>query len=194
MENLEVKNNRRFDVQPTALAGLFVLQRKPVGDLRGFFCRFFCAEELRAVGWGKNISQINHTCTVKKGSVRGMHFQHPPHAECKMVSCLRGEVYDVAVDIRKDSPTFLQWHGEILSADNQKSLLIPEGFAHGFQTLVDDCELIYLHSASFHEQSEGAIHAADPRIGIVWPIAITDMSDRDLHHSLITSHFKGVEI
>lgn len=194
MENLEVKHSSRFDFHPTPLKGLFVVQRNSAKDSRGFFCRFFCAEEFRVVGLNKSIAQINHTRTVKKGAVRGLHFQYPPYAETKLVSCLRGEVYDVAVDIRKDSPTFLRWHGEILSADNQKSLMIPEGFAHGFQTLVDDCELIYLHSAPFHEPSEGALNAVDPQIGIAWPVAITDRSSRDLHHALITAGFKGVEI
>ncbi len=192
MEHLEVKHSSRFDFHPTSLKGLFVVQRNSIKDSRGFFCRFL--RGCGVVGLNKSIAQINHTSTVKKGAVRGCISSIPLMPKPSWSSCLRGEVYDGAVDIRKDSPTFLRWHGEILSADNQKSLLIPEGFAHGFQTLVDDCELIYLHSAPFHEPSEGAINAADPQIGIVWPVAITDRSSRDLHHSLITSHFKGVEI
>ncbi len=139
----------RFDILPTPLDGLKVIIRKPIEDPRGFFCRFFCAEEFLEAGFQKSISQINHTFTRGKGAVRGLHFQYPPHAEGKIVSCLRGEVYDVAVDIRKGSPTFLHWHGEILSAANQRSLLIPEGFAHGFQTLTENCELLYLHSERF---------------------------------------------
>jgi dTDP-4-dehydrorhamnose 3,5-epimerase len=184
----------RFDFHLTPLAGLWVIQRKPIADERGFFCRFFCAEEFLAAGLKEPIAQINHTYTMKKGTVRGLHFQYPPYAECKIVSCLRGEVLDVAVDIRKGSPTFLHWHGEILSASNQKSLLIPEGLAHGFQTLSEDCELIYLHSVPFSVQSEGALNVADPGIGIVWPIPITDISSRDLHHPFITDKFKGVEV
>lgn len=191
---MEIKQNNRFDFHPTTIEGLWVVYRKPVEDNRGFFCRFFCAEEFQAAGVRKPIAQINHTYTKKKGTVRGLHFQYPPYAECKIVSCLRGEVYDVAVDIRKGSSTFLHWHGEILSAANQKSLLIPEGFAHGFQTLVEDCELIYLHTVPFYEHSEGAINVADHEMGIVWPIAITDISDRDRHHPFITDNFKGVEI
>jgi dTDP-4-dehydrorhamnose 3,5-epimerase len=184
----------RFDFHPTPLTGLWVIQRKPIVDERGFFCRLFCAEEFQAAGLKKHIAQINHTYTKKKGTVRGLHFQYPPYAECKIVSCLQGEVYDVAVDIRKGSPTFLHWHGEILSASNQKSLFIPEGFAHGFQTLIDDCELIYLHSVPFYEHSEGAINVADPKIGIVWPVPITDISGGDLHHPFINDNFKGIEI
>ena len=194
MENLEIKKNKRFDFHPTPLEGLWVMQRKPIKDQRGFFCRFFCAEEFQAAGLRKPIAQINHTCTVKKGAVRGLHFQYPPHSEGKIVSCLCGEVYDVAVDIRKGSPTFLHWHGEILSATNQRSLLIPEGFAHGFQTLTENCELLYLHSEAFHPQAEGALHIADQKIGIVWPIAITELSERDRSHPFINSSFEGLSL
>ena len=192
MENLEIKQNNRFDFHPTPLTGLWVVQRKSVEDHRGFFCRFFCAEEFQAVGLEKPIAQINHTYTVKKGAVRGLHFQYPPYSEGKIVSCLRGEVYDVAVDIRKGSPTFLRWHGEIISATNQRSLLIPEGFAHGFQTLTENCELLYLHSEAFHPKAEGALNVADPGIGIVWPIAMTEISERDRNHPFINSDFEGI--
>jgi dTDP-4-dehydrorhamnose 3,5-epimerase len=192
VENLEIKQTIRFDFHPTPLAGLWVVQRKSVEDQRGFFCRFFCAEEFQAVGLKKPIAQINHTHTVKKGAVRGLHFQYPPHAEFKIVSCLCGEVYDVAVDIRKGSPTFLHWYGENLSAANQKSLLIPEGFAHGFQTLAENCELLYLHSEAFHTQAEGALHVADPEIRIIWPIAMTELSERDRSHPFIDMDFKGI--
>ncbi len=191
---MEIEQRKRFDFHPTPLEGLWVVQRNPVEDPRGFFCRFFCAEKFQAARLKKPIAQINHTYTAKKGTVRGLHFQYPPHAECKLVSCLKGEVYDVAVDIRQGSPTFLRWHGEILSAANRKSLLIPEGFAHGFQTLADDCELLYLHTAPFCEGSEGAIHYADPRTGIIWPIPITDVSERDSRHPFMDRHFLGVEI
>ena len=107
--------------------------------------------------------QINHTLTGRRGTVRGMHYQRPPHAETKFISCLRGEVFDVAVDLRHDSPTFLRWHAEVLSAENHRTLVVPEGFAHGFQTLAEDCELLYLHTAAFAADSEGALNANDPR-------------------------------
>ena len=194
MEDLEIEKNRRFDFHSMSLSGLWVVQRKPIADERGFFSRFFCTEEFHAAGLKKSIVQINHTYTVKKGAVRGLHFQYPPHAECKIVSCLQGEVYDVAVDIRKGSPTFLQWHGEILSAGNQKSLVIPEGFAHGFQTLVKNCELLYLHSEAFHPQSEGALNVSDPGIGIDWPIAVTELSEQDRNHPFIDSNFEGLSL
>ncbi len=116
----------RFDFTPMPLAGLLLVQRKAIEDQRGFLSRFYCAEEFRLAGITKPIAQINHTLTRKKGAVRGLHFQHPPYAETKLVSCLKGEIWDVAVDLRRDSPTFLQWHGEILTAANRRSLLIPK--------------------------------------------------------------------
>lgn len=194
MESLEIKPPKRFDFYPTLLEGLWVVQRKPVEDPRGFFCRFFCAEEFHSAGWRKPIVQINHTHTLKMGTIRGLHFQCPPYSDSKVVSCICGEVYDVAVDIRKGSPTFLHWHGEVLSATNKRSLFIPEGFAHGFQTLTFNCELLYLHSEVFCPQAEGALHIADPRIGIVWPIAIAELSERDHSLPFIDSKFEGLSL
>jgi dTDP-4-dehydrorhamnose 3,5-epimerase len=182
----------RFDVRATPLAGVMRIQRQRLEDARGFFSRFFCAEELAAAGFRAPVAQINHTLTRRCGSVRGLHFQHPPHAEDKLVSCLRGEIFDVAVDLRRGSPTFLQWHGEILSAQNATSLLIPKGFAHGFQTLGDDAELLYLHSAPYAAAAEGALNARDPALAIAWPLAFADVSDRDASHPFITAEFTGL--
>lgn len=194
MENLEIKQNNRFNFHPTPLAGLVVIQHKLIEDQRGFFCRLFCAEEFYEAGMQKPIAHINHTHTIKKGAVRGLHFQYPPHAEVKIVTCLKGEIFDVAVDLRKGSPTFLRWHGEILSAANQKSLLIPEGFAHGLQALSENCELLYLHSEPFHPESEGALNVADPRLGIIWPISITEISERDSAYTFTDSAFQGITL
>lgn len=176
----------------TPIAGLVCVQRPRIEDSRGFLSRLFCADTLRAAGFDAAISQINHTLTRRRGSVRGLHFQHPPHAEIKLVGCLRGEVFDVAVDLRRGSPTFLRWHAEILSADNQRSLLIPRGFAHGFQALTDDCELIYLHSTAYAPDAEGAVNALDPALGIGWPLVITDISDRDRAHPALVPGFQGI--
>ncbi|WP_211051339.1 dTDP-4-dehydrorhamnose 3,5-epimerase family protein [Parasphingorhabdus halotolerans] len=132
------------------------IDRHVHADSRGHFSRLFCEEELAACGWDTPVRQINETMTHEQGAVRGMHFQHPPAAEDKLVTCLSGEIFDVAVDMRRGSPTFLNWHGEILSAQNKRSLLIPKGFAHGFQALSSDCQLVYLHSAPFDSESEGA--------------------------------------
>lgn len=182
----------RFDFISTPLAGLMLVQRKMIEDQRGFLSRFYCAEEFRAMDMDKPIAQINHTLTKKTGAVRGLHFQHPPHAELKMVSCLKGEIWDVAVDLRHNSPTFLQWHGEILSVTNRRSLLIPEGCAHGFQALTDDCELIYLHTAAHHPEAEGALNVADPRLNISWPLPIDDLSERDRNHPFISQDYQGI--
>jgi dTDP-4-dehydrorhamnose 3,5-epimerase len=176
----------------TPLAGLVVVERMRQEDQRGFFSRFFCTAELSGVGFELPVAQINHTLTRRRGSVRGLHFQYAPHAEDKFVSCLRGRVFDVAVDLRRASPSFLQWHGEILSADNGRSLLIPQGFAHGFQTLEDDCELIYLHSRQYAAQAEGAVSVNDPMLGIVWPLPFADVSERDASHVHLATDFTGI--
>jgi dTDP-4-dehydrorhamnose 3,5-epimerase len=182
----------RFDCFDTFLAGLKIVQRKPLEDARGFLSRFYCAKEFKSYGLDKPISQINHTLTHQKGAVRGLHYQQVPYAEIKLVSCLKGEIFDVAVDLRKNSPTFLQWHGEVLSQSNQRSLLIPEGFAHGFQTLTEDCELIYLHTASYVKEAEAALNVTDPRVGISWPLEITELSERDSLHAMIKNDFEGI--
>ncbi len=182
----------RFDVSSTPLAGLMLVQRRRAQDERGFFSRFFCAEELASAGFAFPIAQVNHTFTARRGAVRGLHFQYPPHAEDKFVSCLRGEIFDVAVDLRRDSPTFLQWHAEILSAENARSLLVPQGYAHGFQTLTDDCELVYLHSRPYEAAAEGALNVRDPLLAIDWPLDLADISARDAAHPLLTSQFTGI--
>ena len=184
----------RFNVIGTAMTGLRVLQRKPLGDSRGYLERMYCSEELAALTPGRTIMQINHTLTSRRGTVRGMHYQRPPHAETKFISCLRGEVFDVAVDLRHDSPTFLRWHAEVLSAENHRTLVVPEGFAHGFQTLTDDCELLYLHTAAYAPDSEGALNANDPRLAIAWPQPISDLSARDAGHPILGDEFSGIKL
>ena len=184
----------RLAVIDTPLAGLKVVQRQPIADARGFLARLFCADALREAGWRKPVAQINHTLTTREAAVRGLHFQHPPHAEMKLVSCVRGEVFDVAVDMRAGSPTFLHWFAERLSPGNGRALLIPEGFAHGFQTLTPDCELLYLHSSPHAPGSEGGLNAQDPRIGIEWPRAIAERSQRDSDQPLLSADFQGIPV
>ncbi len=185
----------RFDIQATKIAGLNVLQRQPIGDKRGYLERLFCANDLHPVlAQDKTIVQINHTLTEKKHTLRGMHFQYPPHAETKLVSCIAGEVYDVAIDMRTGSPTFLQWHAVVLTDENHKTLLIPEGFAHGFQTLTDNCELLYFHTAAYQSDCEGGLHPQDPRLSIQWPQPVTGLSQRDQSHTFLNDTFKGVEL
>jgi dTDP-4-dehydrorhamnose 3,5-epimerase len=144
------------------------------------------------MGINKPISQINQTLTKKKGAVRGLHYQLAPFVEAKLVTCIKGEIFDVAVDLRRDSPTYLSWHAEVLSENNHKSFLIPEGFAHGFQTLSNDCELIYLHTAPYSSGRERGLNYAEKKINISWPLEISEISDRDQTHPMIADDFEGI--
>lgn len=184
---------RRFSVQSTPLAGLMRIERQRMNDPRGSFSRLFCSQELQAAGFDAPIAQVNHTVTSRQGAVRGLHYQSPPYAEIKFVSCVRGQVFDVAVDLRRNSPTFLQWHAQRLSADNMVSLLIPSGFAHGFQVLSDGgAELLYLHSCVHAPEAEGGFNPQDPRIGVEWPLPIVDLSARDAALPLVDDRFDGL--
>ena len=182
----------RFTTTDLPLAGLKLIERERLADDRGFLSRLFCADELEDAGWQKPITQINQTFTSKCGTVRGLHYQTQPHTEMKLVSCIRGEVWDVAVDLRANSSTFMQWYAQILSEDNCHALLIPEGFAHGFQTLINDCELLYMHTAIYSPQAEAALRFNDERLAITWPLPVTEISARDKVHPLLTSKFKGI--
>jgi dTDP-4-dehydrorhamnose 3,5-epimerase len=184
----------RFNFIATPLSGLYKAERMLIEDQRGFLSRLFCTDDFKDIGFEKAIVQINHTLTYKKGVIRGMHYQNPPHTEAKIITCTHGEIYDVVVDLRKDSPTFLEWHSEILSATNQNSLVIPEGFAHGFQTLSKECNLLYMHSNFFTSESEAIFNVLDPRLAITWPIKITEMSERDKYSPMMSDIFEGIEI
>lgn len=184
----------RFVIEKTPIDGLQIIHRQPIGDERGYLERMFCSDELKPITDQRSIVQINHTQTANAGTVRGIHFQHPPHAEMKLVSCLRGEVFDVAVDLREDSPTFLQWHADVLSESNHRTFCIPEGFAHGFQALTDNCELIYLHTIAYVQNAEAGLNALDPRLGIAWPMPVAERSARDQQHAMLTSDFLGLSI
>ena len=185
----------RFEILGTPIRGLMVLQRKPIGDSRGHLERMFCAEELQPLTPAtRRIEQINHTWTSGRGTIRGLHFQYPPHSETKFVSCLHGEVFDVAVDLRRASATFLHWHAEVLSADNHKTLVIPEGLAHGFQTLSENCGMLYFHTAAYQPSAEGGLNARDPVLNIRWPLEVTELSPRDAAHPFVTTEFAGVSV
>lgn len=183
-----------MNIKSTYIKDLYVIEITPHVDDRGRFMRCFCNDELGKILKSRNIVQINHSCTESAGVIRGMHFQHPPHSEMKLIRCLQGRVWDVAIDLRKNSPTFLNWHGEELSKENAKMMVIPEGFAHGFQTMTDNCELLYLHSSLYTSEAEGAVNALDPAIAIKWPLEITDISERDKNHPNIDRQFKGIVI
>lgn len=184
----------RFAVENLPLPGLRRITRQRLGDERGFLSRLFCADDLKGAGWHKPIAQVNHTFTALPGTLRGLHFQRPPHSEMKLVSCLVGEVFDVAVDLRAGSPTFLHWHGEILSGENARALLIPEGFAHGFQTLTPDVTMLYCHSAAYAPEAEGGLNLRDPRLNIAWPLPIAALSARDENHPMLTPDFEGFSL
>ncbi len=184
----------RFSVRDTPLLGLKIVNRTRIGDERGFLSRCFCKSELLGAGWRKPVAQANMTRTQLRGAVRGLHYQRPPHAEMKLVTCIRGVVWDVALDLRKESPTFLHWHAEELSEENGLALLIPEGFAHGFQTLCEGVEMLYFHSASHQPEAEAGLSPIDPRLGIRWPEEITLLSDRDQSHPLLSETFSGIEL
>jgi dTDP-4-dehydrorhamnose 3,5-epimerase len=182
----------RFTRTATPIPGLMLMQRHPIRDQRGYLERLYCRDELATLLDDRMVVQVNRSYTADQGTVRGMHFQHPPHAEMKLVTCLRGEVFDVAVDLRRGSPTLLQWHGERLSADNHRTFLIPEGFAHGFQTLTTDCELLYLHTAAYAPAAEGGLNVLDPRLAINWPLPLSDWSERDRALPPLDVDFAGI--
>ena len=181
-------------ILPTAIPDLVIVETAPHSDARGAFVRLYCEDELQALIGNRRIVQINHSRTAAVGAVRGLHFQNPPHAEMKLVRCLKGRVWDVALDLRRDSPTFLCWHGEELTPANLRMMVIPEGFAHGFQVLEPDSEMLYLHTAFYAPGAEGGLRYDDPTLGIAWPLAATELSTWDALHPLIQANFEGIRL
>lgn len=186
--------NGWFEVSETGHSGLLVLERRQRADERGWFERMYGADDLAGVIGPRSIVAVNRTLTRAKATVRGMHYQVAPSAEAKIVSCLRGAIFDVAVDLRRHSPTFLRWHGEMLTAENNRSLFIPEGFAHGFQAIADDCEVLYLHTAAYDREAERGVHPLEPRVGVAWPLAVEHLSERDASHPAIAAAFDGIDV
>lgn len=174
------------------MADLVMAESKAFKDERGGFARLFCEQELSSVIGRRKIVQINHSRTEAVGAVRGLHFQHAPNAEMKLVRCLKGKVWDVAVDLRPQSPSYKRWHAQELSAQNAHLMVIPEGFAHGFQVLEAGSELLYLHTAVYKPETEGGVRHDDPALGITWPLPVTDISARDSSHAYIDPGFRGV--
>lgn len=164
---------------PLALGGAYRIDLERRGDQRGSFARMFCREEFRRHGLNETWSQCNLSHSVQKGTLRGMHFQRPPKADAKLVKCMTGSVFDVIVDLRQGSGTFGQWVSVTLTAEGGEMIYVPQGFAHGFQTLSDDARLLYFHSDSYSPDNEGGLHHADPDVGITWPLEISCLSDRD---------------
>ena len=183
-----------FTVKETKLQGLYLITPISKEDNRGHFERLFCVKEFKELGLDKPIININHSFSKKKGTVRGLHFQYPPFQEVKLIICLKGSIYDIAVDIRANSCTFLQWQAEILDGDSRKIFMIPEGFAHGFQTLEDNVELLYIHTNFYNKEKESGLNHNDPILNINWPLKVTKISDKDKNYKFITTNFKGVEL
>ncbi len=177
--------------EPTPLSGLAVIYGQPHVDERGRFVRVFCAQEFAALRAGLRFVQVNLARTTQRGTVRGMHFQSGPAADAKLVRCVHGAVYDVAVDLRRGSPTFLRWVAVELSADAENAVFVPEGFAHGFQARSDGAELLYLHTAAYAPEFEAGVRYDDPRLGIEWPLSVGAVSARDRSFPLIDDEFLG---
>jgi dTDP-4-dehydrorhamnose 3,5-epimerase len=177
---------------PNVLEGSYIVEIQPYKDDRGWFGRFYCKDEFQQIGHNKEWVQMNHSVTYQKGAIRGMHFQVAPYREIKMVRCIAGAVHDVIIDLRKDSATFLKWFGSDLSAENKRMMYIPEGFAHGFQCLSNDCELIYFHTEYYEPGFEGGIRHDDPAVSIKWPLNVTTISERDQLHPKLDENFKGI--
>jgi dTDP-4-dehydrorhamnose 3,5-epimerase len=178
----------------TSLEGLYVIKHHVHSDDRGGFSRTFCKNEFNSIRFNKEFVQFNHSFNLKKGTLRGMHFQNMPFCEYKLIRCIEGSVFDVAVDIRKNSPTFLKHFSIELSSSNFFSILIPEGFAHGFQTLQDNTSLIYHHTQFFNNKSDAGLLYNDNALSINWPLPVINLSDKDKSYKNIDYNFKGIEL
>ncbi len=185
---------RKLQMHSTPISGVFLVETQPHEDERGVFYRGFCDQELEEVLSGRTIRQVNLSMTQKVGTIRGLHFQYPPHAEMKMIRCIKGCVWDLVVDLRKNSATFLKWYGVEISAKNKQMLIVPEGCAHGFQVLADESTLLYLHTKSYVPDSEGGIRYNDPVLAISWPLQVVEISERDITHPLLDKDYQGVII
>lgn len=179
---------------PTPLNGCFEINVSPHTDNRGWFMRYYCKDSFLKIGHNKEWNQFNHSFTKNRGTIRGMHFQKHPYQEIKLIRCIQGSIFDVVIDLRKNSPTFLQWYGTDLSADNRKMIYIPAGFAHGFQTLTDNCELLYHHSEPYQPGYEGGISYNDACFNIEWPLPLSVISEKDTSYGIFESNFKGFEL
>jgi dTDP-4-dehydrorhamnose 3,5-epimerase len=193
-KNIVKKFMNQFKILDLSLKGLKLISKKKKEDKRGFLSRIFCFDELNKSLGIKPIKQINHTLTIKVGTVKGFHYQVSPSLEMKIVTCLKGKVFDVVVDLRKNSPTFLKKHYQILSDENFYSIVIPEGFAHGFQTLTDNCEMIYFHTSNYNPINERGVCYDDPTLNVSWPLPVDLVSIKDKQYEYIGKSFQGVNV
>jgi dTDP-4-dehydrorhamnose 3,5-epimerase len=180
--------------RPLPLAGAYVIEPEPRRDERGFFVRLFCADLFRQHGLVDRFVQTNHSMSLRRGTIRGLHYQSPPREEAKLLRCLRGAVQDVMVDLRRGSATFLHWHGEVLRADDLKAVYIPAGFAHGYQALEDGSAVTYDASAPYTPELEGAIRHDEPRVGILWQVPDVIVSPKDATTAHLDDRFTGIDL
>jgi dTDP-4-dehydrorhamnose 3,5-epimerase len=178
----------------TEIEGVVSIAAEPRRDERGFFERRFCTREIKRAGIHFELAQINHSGSVKAGTVRGLHYQIAPMCEAKIVQCIKGIIFDVAVDLRENSPSYLCWHGEVLDAERGNALLVPHGCAHGFQSLEDNVEVLYFSDQFYTQVYERTVNALDPRIGIVWPLPIAMISDKDRSAPCINDDFVPIRV
>lgn len=179
---------------PTPLSGAFTIELEKRGDDRGFFGRLFCEKEFEAVGLSQKFVQINDALSLQKGTLRGMHYQLPGSAEAKVVRCIRGSLYDVILDLRPDSPTFCNWFGAELTAENRLMMYVPKGFAHGLVTLEDNTEAFYLADEFYSPSCERGIRFDDPKFQIQWPISPSEISDKDKNWPDFDEDYHGVKM
>jgi dTDP-4-dehydrorhamnose 3,5-epimerase len=179
---------------PTPLAGAYVLEPVALRDVRGYFARVFCERTFGERGLCTRFVQANHSLSLRRGTIRGLHYQLPPHAEVKLFRCIRGAVHDVMVDLRRGSPTFLRWHAEVLSEENLKLVYVPAGFAHGFQALADGSAVTYQASSYYSPAHERGVRYNDPLLGIAWQEPEAIVSPKDLAWSNLDSRFTGVAL
>jgi dTDP-4-dehydrorhamnose 3,5-epimerase len=166
----------------TEIRGAFILDAEQIADERGFFARSWARDEFEAHGLKPDLAQCNLSYNHRKGTVRGMHWQAAPHAETKLVRCTQGGMYDVIIDLRPDSPTYLRWVGVELTAENRRALYIPEGCGHGFQTLADATEVFYMITEYYTPAAARGMRWNDPAINVTWPLAVTVISERDAQY------------
>lgn len=181
-------------IKALPLDGLYTIEYKAFKDDRGSFKRIFCTDDCTPVLGNRSIVQINQSSNTTIGTVRGMHMQTPPSAELKIIQCIKGRVWDVAVDVRQGSDTFLQYHAIELSEQDDQAFVIPEGFAHGFQVLEPNSELLYFHSSAYAPDCGMTINPNDPIINIDWPLPISTISDKDQNQAFLDTNYTGIKL
>lgn len=187
MENL-------VNISIVNIAGAAISHTDEYADSRGSFYRAYCENELAGIIGNRKICQVNISATKNKGTIRGLHYQLPPDHEMKLVRCIKGKVWDVIVDLREGSTTFLKWFATELDAEKKQMMIVPEGCAHGFQVLEDGSELLYLHTAFYNPKNEEGLRFDEPLVDIKWPLMVGDMSDRDKNHPLLKDTFTGYRV